>query len=288
MSTLYPHSKGLAHLLAHPPAPGSGRHTWGWRVMLSGKAQAVDFDDFYSRLVRFYRDAGWHDRLGDLARDRAKLAGGQAVSPGPKVWMPAVDPKIREAALKAPPLFDLLPKPVSHQEVLSALFRAGDLVCVAACAERAITMPRDAAIALAPRMQFVVANPMRALTGTSKEGNISRRCLDNACLASDRRYIVIEFDDGGSPDDQTRLLSFLHCREAPLTLALHSGGKSIHAWYNVSTLLPAGKLSRFRHGVLLGCDKSLWDVAKLVRMPGGLRDTGVRQQVLYWESEHAA
>jgi len=287
MSALYPYSQRLARLLANPPAPGAGRHHWLFRIAAGLIRQGADPEEVERFMIANAKADGWTDRLADISRAVAKIAGGKA-APSPGLWMPGRDEEARAEALKVRPLFDPTPADADAAEILRMLFAPSDLVCVGLAAHRFLTVPRDEALPLAPGAPFVVANPMRAPTGLTQEGKVSPRCLQNACPAALRRYLVIEFDTGDTLEDQIRLLSSLHTRGAPLALAVFSGGKSIHGWFNVSALAPRQKLYLFRRGALLGCDTTLWDLCKLVRMPGGLRDTGARQEVFYWEVEHAA
>ncbi len=274
-------------MLANPPAPGAGRHHWLFRVAASLIRQGADPKEVERFLVANAKADGWSDRLTDIHRAVAKIAGGRA-KPLPGLWMPERSEAARADALKARPLFKPAPAGLEAADVLPVLFRREELVCLAPSPYRFFTVPRDTAIAWAPRTQFVVANPMTAPTGLTQEGKVSARSLKNACPPSRRRYLVIEFDTGDPLDAQVRLLSSLHTRTAPLALAVFSGGKSIHGWFNVSVLTPREKLYLFRRGAILGCDTSLWDLSKLVRMPGGLRPVNVRQEIYFWEPEHAA
>jgi hypothetical protein len=287
MSKVYPFSHKLAVMLANPPAPGAGRHHWLFCVAASLIRQGARPAEVERVLIENAKAAGWADRVGDISRAVAAIA--HRKTPAlPGIWMPERSEEARAAALKTRPIFAPVPAGLHAVEILSVLFRPSELVCVGLAQNRFFTVSRDAALPWAPRAPFVVANPMRAPTGLTQEGKVSPRCLNNACLPSQRRYIVVEFDTGDTLEDQIRLLSSLHTRAAPLALAVFSGGKSIHGWFNVSALAPREKLYLFRRGALLGCDASLWDICKLVRMPGGLRDTGARQEVFYWEIEHAA
>lgn len=131
-------------------------------------------------------------------------------------------------------------------------------------------------------MQFIVANTMTAVTGINQSGKLSARCHDNATRS--RRYQVIEFDRG-TLQEQAAILSSLHSSKTPLVLVVWSGGKSLHGWFHVERLSEYEKQRFFRHSVFLGADSSLWDPAKLVRMPGGRRDSGVRQEILHFNIE---
>ncbi len=287
MAILYPYGQALAHKLANPPAPGENRHAWLFSVAAAFKARGADLQDIRRRLEEGARAAGWLDRLPEIARDIAKLTG--SVGPAAeKVWMPSRDEEARALALRVSPMFSTDPIALAADTALRELFRPGELVCMAQDQAHATTQQLADVLPVATHMPFVVANPMRAHHGITQEGHLSARSLDNAVEPHRRRYVVIEFDTGDSLSAQARLLTALHSTAAPLALVVFSGGKSLHGWFNVDALGCSAKLRLFRQGVLLGADPSLWDPSKLVRMPGGLRDTSIRQSILYWEPAHAA
>ncbi len=162
---------------------------------------------------------------------------------------------------------------------------SGPLLCLAADVRTAQTQPREHWRGQESTMQFIVANPMTALTGITQSGKTSQRCHDNA--TRNRRFQVIEFDRG-TLREQSAILSSLQSDQTPLILVVWSGGKSLHGWYDVNRLSQYAKLRFFRHAVFLGADSSLWDPAKLVRMPGGRRENGTRQNVLHFSPENLA
>ena len=64
-------------------------------------------------------------------------------------------------------------------------------------------------------------------------------------------------------------------------LVVHSGGKSLHGWFYCAGQ-PEEELRKFmRYAVSLGADPATWTRCQLVRLPGGLRDNGQRQTVLF-------
>lgn len=167
----------------------------------------------------------------------------------------------------------------SRAEELAALLFPGDpLLCIAK------SLPADAATA--PRSEWrgklaslalIVPSPMSALTGTTKNGKESPRCLTNV---GPRRFLVIEFDTGTIDSQAARLL---YLREiAPLTLAVHSGGKSIHGWFFCAGVPEADLRCFMRRCVQLGADPATWTRCQMVRLPDGTRDNGRPQRVFYF------
>ena len=61
---------------------------------------------------------------------------------------------------------------------------------------------------------------------------------------------------------------------APLTMAVDSGGKSIHFWFPCKGT-PEATLVRFMgYAISLGADPPTWTRSQFVRMPGAMRDNG--------------
>jgi hypothetical protein len=115
-----------------------------------------------------------------------------------------------------------------------------------------------------------------------------------------RRFLIVEFDfDTSNSAEEARLLTktetegrdvrdlsaalLLHLAEkAPLALAVHSGGKSLHGWFYCAKIAEE-KVSRFfRDAVSLGADRANWNPSQFARMPDGLRENGKRQTVYFF------
>lgn len=288
---LTPYSSETARLLATPPESGAGRHLWLFKVAArlihAGAAPAA----VESRLTDYCLKHGWRDRVGQIRGDVAKIArhvaDGAAPAPASaRVSWPPRNDKARRARASTPAKFTPAPLPgVSTAATLAALFAPGELVCYATAINDAHTMKLSEFAQTAAAAQFIVANPMRARTGRTQDGAVSARCKENAARPDARRYCVVEFDTGEPLPDQCAVLSSLDSPAAPLVLAVFSGGKSVHAWYDVSGLSPRHKFAFFAFAVYLGADESLWDTAKLVRMPGGRRDNGNPQPILYLKAQ---
>jgi len=95
-----------------------------------------------------------------------------------------------------------------------------------------------------------------------------------------RQYLVVEFDSG-SYDQHAALLVHLSGM-APLVLAVMSGNKSLHGWFNVQRSGESKQYRFMRYAVSLGADPVTWTRCQFVRMPDGVRDNGNRQSVLYF------
>ncbi len=162
------------------------------------------------------------------------------------------------------------------EAIIDALFPGNPLLCCGAGKTAAVTNTRESFRGRLADLQLVVPSPMSAMTGLSQDGRQSQRCLDNT---GPRRYLVVECDEG-TVDEQAAIIAHLS-DFAPLVLAVHSGGKSLHAWFKAHA---DEQVSRrfFTHAVRLGGDPATWCRCQFVRMPGGVRDNGAKQLVWFF------
>jgi hypothetical protein len=275
-------------LLASAPKRGEGMNLWLYKV---------------ARVLHPYRAPG------EIVQLLAAVTGGEPIKPGEieraversaaAAWQPrqravithtSVWPRInteqREAITAAGVgLVDLWEaSPVrfednaSHaEEIVDALFPGDPLLCVGQSNSRFATRYLEGWRGELAKMQLIVPSPMSARAGRTQDGRESEHTLDNT---GPRRFLVIEQDDGNT-DEQSAIL--LHLAErAPLALAVHSGGKSMHGWFFAAGQ-PEENLRRFmRYAVSLGADQATWTRSQFVRMPDGLRNNGKRQTVYFF------
>jgi hypothetical protein len=166
------------------------------------------------------------------------------------------------------------------EDIIDLLFPGNPLLCTGKIINRHPTRRREKWRGKLAGRQFIVPSPMSSRTGLTREGKVSQRSLDNT---GSRRFLVVELDSG-SIDDHAAILR--HLREhAPLALAVHSGGKSLHGWFFCHGR-PEERLRRFmRYAVSLGADLATWQRHQFVRMPGGTRDNGKRQTVYFLDPD---
>lgn len=288
MAAIYPFSPALDALLENPPETGRGRHHWLFRI--AAKLHAAEWapEEIQEGLLSICADRGWSDRAGKTITDIiAKLAGSNPADHANPLridWPQACDAE-RQMLYSYPSLFD--PEEgtdLGPADVLPSLFPNDPLVCVGWDVNRFSTLPLSALLPNASRAPFVVANPMTA----EHAPNGSVRSLANATPRHLRRHLVVEFDTGESREEQAAVLSSLHTPAMPLVLAVWSGGKSIHGWFDVSGANPAHHVALFALAAHLGADETLFDMSKLVRMPGGTRSTGQPQTILYFNPKAPA
>jgi hypothetical protein len=299
MASLDPLPSALADSLAQFPSRGE-RNLWLFTIAARARHVASP-DKVHTFLSRIAAHAGWTDRdfTKEITRaiDRAfnpqpapqKYSRPRTsdLRPSTKYNWPEFDPSLWDHYVSTPPLFENLEDPaasINTADILDLLYNPDDLLCLALDIRSAVTQPRSDWRGMESAMEFIVANPMTALSGRTQDGRLSHRCHDNATTS--RIYQVIEFDRG-SPDEQAAILSALHSDRAPLVMVVWSGGKSMHGWFVVRHLTETDKVRFFSMACMLGADRSLWDPCKLVRMPGGRRVTGESQPVLYFNPDVA-
>jgi hypothetical protein len=131
------------------------------------------------------------------------------------------------------------------------------------------------------KLSHIVPNPMTDKYGLTQDGKISQRTAKNT---GPRRFLVYE-SDGLEKDKQAAVLWHLANQAAPLTLVVSSGGKSLHGWFYCQGVSEEQLRRFFAKACLLGADPALWTKSQMVRMPGGTRDNGNRQAVLYFNPQ---
>jgi hypothetical protein len=181
-------------------------------------------------------------------------------------------------------------------EIIDILFPSNPLLCCGWTRHYFETRARTRWYRL-HNLQFIVPNPMTAPQGVTLGRKLSAHALSNT---GRRRFLIVEFDfDASNSAEEVRLLGtlategrdvrdlcaglLLHLAEkAPLALAVHSGGKSLHGWFYCAGIAEE-KVSRFfRYAVSLGADRANSNPSQFARMPDGLREKGNRQTVYFF------
>lgn len=285
MAVLDSISTRLSDLLAATPPIGE-RNRWLYAVARNARYYASPQK---VRVVLERTAQRWNDRnfASEIERAVSRAYGTSHCTPSAPArrtppW-PPTDERIWLERASGRIAFPSDPLPISTTEVLDALFPGEPLLCLALDIKSAHTQPRSHWRNIETALQFIVANPMSAVTGLTQDGRKSPRCLANACKR--KLFQVVEFDRGTLPQ-QAAVLTSLHSEVTPLVLVVWSGGKSLHGWYDVRMLEDHALLDFFRFAVALGADASLWDPCKLVRLPGGLRSGRKLQPILHFSPRH--
>ena len=166
----------------------------------------------------------------------------------------------------------------SSAEILRLIFDENELVCSGSVFSfKTLTMGEWRNEELGEQ---VVPNPSRARIGTNMNGNPSAHCRD---ATGDRKYIVVESDDESiSLDDKASLIRFLRDQVgAELRMVVHSGGKSLHAWF-CSSGDPQIDWDFMQLACRLGADPRMWLPEQLARTPNAVRSKNQQvQKCLY-------
>lgn len=124
-----------------------------------------------------------------------------------------------------------------------------------------------------------VPNPLHA------QNKVSTRCNENV---KTRRWMVLEMDS----KEEARLERFntfvlAMAQFAPLVLAVDTGNKSIHFWFDTQDIKPKIRTSFFNMACLHGADKRLGVKSQIARMPNvPSADTGRGpQKVVYYDPD---
>jgi len=134
----------------------------------------------------------------------------------------------------------------------------------------------------------IIPNPLTGTPGLKKSGN--GETLRGDLSVKEYRYCVVEFDDL-SREDQIRFWSSAHL---PIVALIDTGGKSIHAWLQVSKLAEVRTLDEWDEQIKvrlyekllipLGVDPQCKNASRLSRLPGHFREEKNSMQRLLWLS----
>ena len=278
--------------IKHCPPAGSGVHRWLLSAANSCRHFGLSEADTFDFLEEKSRNCGRtvsHSEIRDAIRtayQSASIPGRPGlVSPKPNSGWPSTNlAKVSSIVAGGFGLRDLraespsLPESLSTEGVIDQIIPGNPYICVARKKPAdSRTLPREVWRGRLSDSSLIVPSPMSSPMGTTKDGRRSPRCLDNV---GPRRFLVVEFDSGTLDSQAARLWHL--AERMPFVLAVHSGGKSIHGWYFVAGTPENHLLGFMRFAVMLGADQATWTRCQLVRMPGGLRDNGQRQMILYF------
>lgn len=163
------------------------------------------------------------------------------------------------------------------EDIIDLLFPGNPLLCVGAAKWSCRTQEREIWRGNLSSLQLIVPSPMSSYRGKTRLGKDSPHTLENT---GPRRFIVAE-QDTGSLDEQAAVLLHL-ASKWPLALVCHSGGKSLHGWFVAEGYSEEKLRGFFQYAVSLGADPALWTRSQFVRLPGGMRDTGALQEIIYF------
>jgi hypothetical protein len=178
-------------------------------------------------------------------------------------------------------------KGATPEEIIDAMFPAEEWICCGTDKE----LPNQAKKYIAhcypksfwlqderlSKMAYLVPNPMKGKEGKNQQGRPSTRCIDNV---KERRFVVFE-GDVISKTEQAAMLLHLS-KYAKLVVVTDSGGKSLHGYFATEGAEDEDVEKFLDLSIRLGADPAHRNPSQFARMPGGLRDKTVRQQILYF------
>lgn len=198
-----------------------------------------------------------------------------------KIGWPAASPEAIEYVLKHyPPFFDLTPK-VAGEDVLLQLFAPDELLCYSSDLYNATTAMAEKVAVMVAGLTFIVPSPMARPAGVTQKGTTSARSAENV---GRRRYLIVEFDQLAGKERHAALLHYLSLHGA-LVMAVDSGGKSLHGWFDVEGWGEVETAGFFAMACSLGADPKMWAPYQWCRMPGGRRIEGrkiVEQSIVFY------
>jgi len=137
---------------------------------------------------------------------------------------------------------------------------------------------------------FIIINPLNGIPVLTKSGD--KTTLRGDGNVASYRYCMAEFDNL-SREDQIRFWSAV---KLPIVALIDSGGKSIHAWLDVSKLATVETSEQWQSEIKgrlydriltpMGVDAACSNPARLSRLPGHYRkEKAVYQRILWLARE---
>lgn len=277
----------VVRFLASCPKAGKGVHQWLFKAALLLHGYRVPVGEIFAHLTAAMKHCGRSPQVDEI-RNAIQNSSPEALSRqklDSPPW-PAVNQRTVDTITKNGPGLEVLeqrsPFRIEDQDtcaelIIDRLFAGDDLLCIGASKKCSRTQPREKWRGHESKREFIVPSAMTAPYGRTKNGKLSNRCLGNT---GRRRYMVIEFDNA-TIEHQASLLLHL-AKYLPLVVVVHSGGKSLHGWFRCGDREEPHVRKFMTYAVSLGADRATWTRCQLVRLPGGLRDNGNRQRVLFF------
>lgn len=308
----------LQQLIDNVPAAGSGIHNYLFDVarnlhahLPAGQIEAL----LRSKVANCGRPVPDREIKDAIKRsvDFAWQPKGEAGTPAKPTYAapPKADPvKIEKLARGGGKLADLWhSSPVwfenpQTENIIDLMFPGNPLLCCGLSVEKFDTRSREEWRGYMDRQSFIVPSPMSSRTGITLEGTVSAHCKANT---GPRRFLVVEFDfqemagkgekkketslapiirslaqEGITVQDMCAALLLCLNHSIPMTLAVSSGGKSVHGWWYCAGVSEDTLSAFWRQALEYGADPRTWVNSLFVRMPDGTRDNGKPQPVLYF------
>lgn len=289
--------------LADPVAPGGGCHGWIMSTANLGIMAGLSGDVVFEKIrqaipagSRRVPDREIQDAIRKAAQDHT---GGTFAPTKPKPVIPAAvtfesvaqGKYSTEAELIASSPIPIPAEPEAQQKLFfETMFARNDFVF---CADR---LQPGTSSTIRPACEwtltgapgpFIIVNPLSGLPAEKKSGDGSTYRGDG-CVKT-FRHALVEFDDRTIAEQ----IMFWSAAKLPIKCLIHTAGKSIHAWLdlsklNIITTQQWGKIIKVdlyeRRLKPLGVDMQCSNAARLSRVPGVFRQEKKQWQRLLWLS----
>lgn len=253
------------------PEGGSGVHAW----LFYAACRCVEAempDDEARKLISSMMTR--RPNPATEVEDALRSAGRGDATPAQK-W-PTRNFKLIQSVFANPEPPAIKPVAISADEAIDYLFPGNPLLCIGESSSLFATKRREAWRGCVARKSLIVPSPMTERLGRTQRGHLSAHSLENT---GPRAYLITEFD-WGEKKNQLKLIAHL-AHYAPLACVVDSGGKSIHGWFQCEGRSEEKLLSFMQYAVSIGADFRTWLRSQFVRLPGGMRDNGNRQEILF-------
>lgn len=256
----------LTRLLDTGPAEGSS-HVWMLRVA-NELARIVDRDTCERILAELAGELIHHRRVPADEITRQVDSAYRTWTRGHR-WPPIDLDHVEHLLVHTPEVRQQVVN-INTKEHLSAWFRPQSYLCVTNHPARTNIIKFEEIGTEMSRFSYMTPNPLVLAEGRRCESNILHR-----------DYLVME-SDVYNRQEQAKLLKELD-QYVKLIFTVFSGGKSLHGWFDVRQLTQTEIKDFFAYGMKLGFDRHMFSSAQLCRVPGGLRDNNMRQDILQLE-----
>lgn len=307
----------LESLIAAPPSAGSGVHDWMFSVArnLHAHLPAGEIENLIrDRVAKCGRTVPDREIKDAVKRsiDFAWQPKGDAGAPSLASEKPQPDlAKIEYLCARGPRITDLWEaSPVRFDEpaceyLIDRLFPGDPILCCGPDTDTFDARTREEWRGLLSRQAYLVPSPLTARQGPTSDGKMSAHAKS---IVGPRRFLIVEFDFSKFARDKKTPTEFhdLLCRLQkigvgvhdmcstlllilnalhPMTLAVSSGGKSIHGWWYVEGHSESSLKSFHNIAVRYGADPRTWWPSQFVRMPDGTRQNGYPQPVYFFNPD---
>jgi hypothetical protein len=225
----------------------------------------------------------------------------------PKRELSATDALVREG-IDLATLYESSPLALDGrtdpEEFIDLLLPGDPLLCIGKTDFKFATRRRSVWRGSLARFPLMVPTPMWKVWARTQANKVSQH---TKAAVAQRVYLVVEFDFSILEHDGKRRTIFADLVEAwgrdqisvadacaallwhlrslpsapPFVMAVHSGGKSLHGWFNVADRAEEQSWPFMRYAYQLGADHVTWCPSQFVRIPEGRRQDGKRQRVFF-------